>query len=246
MTALPRVLGAEALKLRRTLALRLALAAPLLEVGLLFTVGLVRPQVVFRDTNLVPQFVRPIMTLWTIILLPSVVAIVAALVAGLDHDEHHWDQIFALPIGRGAVYGAKWVAASALIALSSLTLLASGITAMALLRKLVPRLHASALPARTLAAFVWRSDAASLLLISVLFWCSLRFRSFVAPLALGAIGIVSTIVLINAPGRLVAFWPWMAPVLAAPGRLPVALTLCSGAGILAALAACWQLSRRMA
>ncbi len=77
-----RAAFAESLKLKRTLALRLATIAPLLIVFIVFGAYLQRggggpnPLVGFAQLNL---------TLWTILVLPLYTALLAALLAGIEH-----------------------------------------------------------------------------------------------------------------------------------------------------------------
>jgi|ERR1039458_6291634 ABC-2 type transport system permease protein len=246
MTELRRVASAELLKLKRTLALRLAFAAPLLIVLLQLGVYLARgEQFTHGSDNPIAGFVRGIVTLWTLLLLPFYATLAAALVASLDHQEHHWDQLFALPIHRWTIFAAKWIAVTSLVILSSATLPVYALLAAQVVKL---RLHASAgnpFPLGLLLDNVARSCAAALLLISIQMWFSLRWRSFVLALAIGIAGIMSGIILISAPLPFLSLYPWTAPGAAAsPTHPPLALAWGLFAGLALGVASCRQLAQR--
>jgi hypothetical protein len=218
MSELARAVSAEFFKLRRTLALRLAVAAPLFIVLLQFGVYLGRGEEMGRGDP-VAGFARGIVTLWTLIFLPFYATLAASLLASLDHHEHHWDQIFTLPVRRGSIYGAKWIAVAALVGLSSLALPVFGLGAAEILKLVRPEWAGLALPGGLLLNGVARSFPAALLLISLQFWFSLRYRSFVLALAIGIAGIMSGIIFITAPLKFLCLYPWTAPGAAACWRL---------------------------
>ena len=102
--------SAELLKLKRTLALRLAVCAPLLIVLLQFGLYLARGRTMSHGMNPLTGFVQGILTFWTILLLPFYVALVAALLASIEHQGDNWKHILTLPIPQLTIYGAKWYA----------------------------------------------------------------------------------------------------------------------------------------
>jgi hypothetical protein len=246
MSELGRAVSAEFLKLKRTLALRLAVAAPLFIVLLQLGVYLGRGEEMDRGgANPVFGFARGIVTLWTLIFLPFYATLASSLLASLDHHEHHWDQLFALPLRRGSIYAAKWIALAGLVVLSSLALPVFALGAAGVLKLVRPEWAGAGLPLGLLLNGVGRSCAAALLLISLQFWFSLRWRSFVLSLAIGIAGIMSGIILITAPLKVLSLYPWTAPGAAAsPAQPLVALLWGSCGGIILGVAACWQLARR--
>jgi len=238
-------LSAESLKIHRTLAVRLAVAAPLLLVGLLTSAGITSPNAIFRSTDLSAAFARPILTLWTLILLPMIAAIITTLLADLDHREHHWDQLFALPVRRSSIFAAKGLIAVTVIWLASFVLFAAAIAAMAGFKWTSHRLAASAVPVGWMFRLLIRADVASLLLIAILFWCSLRWRNFVVPLGVGVAGIISAIIMVQSRSVAASLWPWTAPAFAANlARSTTPLIIPAAVGIIVAVAACSHLARR--
>ena len=246
MTELTRAVSAEALKLKRTLALRLAVIAPLFIVLLQLGVYLARGEDVERAaTNPAAGFARGIVTLSTLVFLPFWATLAASLCASLDHSANHWDQMFALPMRRWPVYAAKWIMVFALVVLSSICLPLFVVAAIEILKQVRVEWKGAGLPWRLLLSGVSRSCGACLLLISLQCWLSLRWHSFLVALGVGIAGIMSGIILISAPLRFLSLYPWTAAAAAASPRqplLPLVWGICGGLAI--AVIACWRLAVR--
>lgn len=246
MTELTRAVWAESLKLKRTLALRLAVIAPLFIVLLQLGVYLARGEDVERAaTNPVAGFARGIVTLWTLLFLPFWATLAASLCASLDHGGNHWDQLFALPMRRWPVYAAKWIVVIGLVVLSSICLPLFAVAAVEVLKHVRVEWKGVALPWPLLLNGVSRGCGACLLLISLQCWLSLRWRSFLVALGVGITGIMSGIILISAPLKFLSLYPWtMAGAAASPYEplLPLVWGMCGGLAI--AVIACWRLALR--
>jgi hypothetical protein len=95
--------------------------------------------------------------------------------------------------------------------------------------------------------------AAAMLVLSIQLWVSLRWKSFIAGLALVMVAVMVMLGGIARTGSRAAFarfYPWAMPVSAiarmlepAPERTPIAADGLVG-GLLVAIAGCWELSRR--
>jgi hypothetical protein len=246
MTELMRAVSAESLKLKRTLALRLAVLAPLFIVLLQLGVYLARGEDVERAaTNPAAGFARGIVTLWTLVFLPFWSTLAASLCASLDHSGNHWEQLFALPVRRWPLYAAKWMIVFALVALSSICLPLFAVAAIEILKQVHAEWRSAALPWQLLLRGASRSCAACLLLISLQCWLSLRWRSFLVALGVGIAGIMSGIILISAPLRFLSLYPWTAPAAAASPHeplLPLVWGMCAGLAV--SVFACWHLALR--
>ena len=246
MADLTRAVWAESLKLKRTLALRLAVIAPLFIVLLQLGVYLARGEDVERAaSNPVAGFARGIVTLWTLLFLPFWATLAASLCASLDHSGNHWDQLFALPMRRWPVYAAKWIVVVGLVVLSSICLPFFAVAAVEILKQVRVEWRGAALPWRLLLNGVSRGCGACLLLISLQCWLSLRWRSFLVALGVGITGIMSGIILISAPLKFLSLYPWtMAGAAASPHEplLPLVWGMCGGLAI--AVIACWRLGVR--
>ena len=82
MSEMARAVCSEFVKLKRTLALRLAFAAPLLIVLLQFGVYVVRGHEMEHEPgNPLTGFARSIITLWTLVFLPFYATLAASLLA---------------------------------------------------------------------------------------------------------------------------------------------------------------------
>jgi hypothetical protein len=89
--------SAELLKLRRTLALRLAILAPLIIVLLQLGIYFVRAdEVAEREANPMLGYVQIIFTLWTVVFLPFYARLVASLLADLEHRGQNWSFLVAI------------------------------------------------------------------------------------------------------------------------------------------------------
>lgn len=246
MSEIVRAVSSELLKLKRTVALRLAFAAPLLIVLLQSGVYVARGGELEHNTaNPIVGFARIIVTLWTLVFLPFYATLVASLLASLDHRDYHWDQIFALPVRRWSVYAAKWITVVGLVVLSSLALPIFTLLAAELMKLVRHDWVGAPLPVILLLNGVARSCAAALLLVSLQFWLSIRWRSFVLGLAIGIAGIMSGIILISAPMKFLSFYPWTAPAAAASPTQPLlALVWGTASGLFLGMIACWHLAHR--
>jgi hypothetical protein len=240
-----RAFQAESLKLKRTLALRLAIGCPTLIVLLVFAMYLRGGEMAGADP--LTGYAQFILTIWAIIVFPLYGALAAALLAAIEHQNESWRHLLALPVARQTMFVAKWVAGFGLLLLSSLVLVI-GITATAeLLRVIKPSWGVARLPTVILKRSVMSACAAALL-FSIQMWISLRWRSFLPGLVVGVIALAVMFVAI--PRGLVMFgsvFPWSLPAMAMaphnPHR-PMAVGVGLLGGIVVGAAGCWRLSRR--
>jgi len=231
-----RVVAVEGLKLRRTLAFRLAVLAPLFIVILQFTIELVRGGDESGSSpglNPLMGFAQGILTFWTIVLLPFCAALIAALLAALEHQGDNWKHILALPVPRASIFAAKWMAAVGLLALSSVVLVAAYCLAAAILQAVKPGWSAASWPVTTIVQRAFLGLCAAGLLLSIQMWISLRWRSFIPGLAVGVVALVVNIIILPAGMFAANLFPWCLP--AAWGLL---------GGVALGMIACRDLSRR--
>jgi ABC-2 type transport system permease protein len=234
-------LHVEFFKLRRSLALLLALVAPaLVSVFVFFNVlRMERP----LDWNTSLQTSAAI---WAYFMLPMSVTALAALLASTEHVPRAWDTLRALPVPRWHLYAAKAVVTLAVVAAMSLALaLSTGLALNAagwLDPSVAPSGEADVL---AYASLLSRIFVSALLLVAVQLWIALRYASFVPTLAVGIGGTFFAVVATSAKAGV--FLPWQIPVnqLAAdPARADLALLIggMGGAVILALML--WRLSDR--
>jgi lantibiotic transport system permease protein len=233
---------AETLKLKRTLALRLAVIAPLLIVVMVFGVFLQ------RGTGPLVGFAQLTLTLWTIIVLPLYATLAAALLAGIEHQMDNWKHLLALPIDRRAIFAAKWPVGLGLLFLSSVILIIGVSLAAETLRLLKPGLHDAAGAVGLVVKRAMESMFATGLVFSIQMWISLRWRSFLPGLVVAVMALVMMFIAIPRGTPLFgSLFPWSLPAMAmAPISPHRALAIAWGAlgGIALALIASRDLARR--
>jgi hypothetical protein len=241
--SLVRVLHAETLKLKRTLAFRMIFVAPLLVAPLQFFV-IWNQRRFSSNFNLWEMMPRATLSVWAVFMLPLLITLETALINGVEHGEKQWKHIFALPIPRHAVYAAKLLVAQALAAASTLILCALIVLVGLALTRLRPELpHSDAIPYVWIlkhAAFVW---LAAWLIIAIHTWVSIRWPGFA--LALGA-GIGGTFFAIFAASAgMGKYYPWLLPVnVFMEERFAAALLLGAAGGVVAAVIGCVEFVRR--
>jgi ABC-2 type transport system permease protein len=221
----------ELLKLRRSLALLLCVAAPSM-VAVLATVMLMD-----RKTASSWQiFAAGSTGLWSFFMLPMTVTALTVLMAQMEHGPRFWNHLLALPVPRWRIFVAK--------AAVVLLLVAAMMVGLAVFVPLAGKAGEALASGQQLTgtfdakANLWlllRMFEGSLLLIAIQLWAALRFRSFVPPLV---IGIGGTFVAVVATGsRQGAYFPWLIPTNAlasdpARGEMAIALGLWGGIAVL--------------
>lgn len=245
MRDLPRTLWAEALKLKRTLALRLAVGSPLLIVLVVFGAFLARGS--HERDGLIGQG-QLSLTLWTILLLPMYAALAAALLGHIEHQSDTWKHVFALPVDRRAIFAAKWLCGWLLLAVSFGTLVLGVSMVSGVLRFWKPDLHDAASPLPFMATRSAQSFLAAGLMLSIQLWISLRWRTFLAGISVAAGAVVVMIALVPRGVTLIAYaFPWALPITAMAPRSPyrgLAVAIGLVGGIVAGTLACADLAHR--
>lgn len=222
MKHLLQALAGERLKLRGTLAARLCLIAPGLVVvlcvlQLLFSAN---PTPMADGQQAWQRFVQGVLVLWAFLMLPLYVTLQAALLAGLEHGERQWKHLLALPLPRGTHYLAKWVVLVWLVLLAIIFLVLLIPLGGWVLQHFRNPLGLSGPPpwvfllSRSAAIF-----AASVFIISLHTWISIRWSSFTVAAAVGMSATVAGF-LIAQSARFGHWYPWSMPmqVLAGEGE----------------------------
>jgi ABC-2 type transport system permease protein len=252
MNAFLRVLSAETLKLKRTNALRLVVIAPLAVVVLVtFLAANVTTLILNQRMELWLGLTRTVLILWAILMLPLYVTIEAALVAGVDHVDNHWKILLARPVPRWTFYAAKLFIIT-VMTISSMLLVVGGIIAAGLvLPRIQPDLHfASAIPVARMAGKAAEVFSLEFLVMSILTWISLRWRSFTVTVGVGIVGmVVGYGMLLTARGGSPGFaiyCPWSFPMMALvnpPANVMPLIWISIMSGIAVSAVGCWRFSR---
>jgi lantibiotic transport system permease protein len=212
MTTLIRVLRAEGLKMRRTLALALAFVAPLsvslLEFGMSVQYGPAGlngyddPWLWLFQSNLV---------IWSLIMLPLFITLETALLANMEHNNRMWKKLFSLPVPRWMTIAAKQISALLLIALSCLVLWALTLLMGFVLQMIDPAYGLTGTPPwLSLLGYTGLVFLASWLIIGIQMWVGLNWKSFVVASSFGIIATVTGMMVINSE-TFGPYYPWALP-----------------------------------
>lgn len=245
-SCLPRLadaIGVEAAKLRRSLAMLLAVVAPaLIAIFVFFNV--------LRNNHAAPwqMTVQTSAAIWAFFMLPMSVTALTALVAHTEHGPRAWDYLRALPRPRWHLYAAKATVVLALVAAMSALLAVATVAVIEIAAWIKPTIAPTG--SRDYGHYLdllGRIFLSSWLLVAVQLWIALRYSSFVPALAVGIGGTFFAVVATSA--KLGALMPWQIPVnqLATdPDRAAFALALGTVGGCIALVAMLWHLSWREA
>lgn len=234
-------LSVELLKLNRSLAALLAVAAPgLIAVFIFF--NLLRLETA-QDWTMVQMQAAGI---WAFFMLPMSVTALTVLVAQMEHGPRSWEHLFALPVRRWRLLAAKAAAVFLVVAAMEAAVLIMTAGSGVLTGLVRPGLAPTGVVDGT--AMIWlhaRIFAAGALLTAMQLWAALRFRSFVPGLVLGIGGTFFAVVATSAKNGV--FMPWQMPVnilSGDPARADLALFLGLGGGVLVLGLMLVHLSRR--
>jgi lantibiotic transport system permease protein len=206
---------AERIKLRRTLAQRLCWLAPLVVVALYVLMSVSRALGTEQSSSPEEAWINlanACWGLWTFLMLPLFITLQSALLAGLEHNEHHWKHLFALPTPKSVHYVAKWVLLLLMTLVSLLFLVVFIEVAGYLLSVLRPAFGIRGpAPHTYLLEVSFRVFAASMLITAIHTWIAIRWSSFTVAVATGMSATVIGFVMAQSAqyGR---FYPWAMPV----------------------------------
>jgi hypothetical protein len=247
LRALPLVLLTEAAKLRRTLALWMAVLAPMVIVGLYFLVGIAGPGPLVRpNTDSWVSLTRNTVQLWTVLMLPLFITLETSLLAGLEHSDRNWKFLLSLPIPKWTIYVAKLIVAIALVWVAHAVLVAGTMLSGLALRQLSAAMKLGALPIAQIAWPLAKVSASLLLAVTIQHWVSLRWPSFVTAMGFGMCAMVAGFVAVQSA----TYGPWF------PWSLPLHTLMPRGtavnnpmmysamAGVIVATAGAWHFTRR--
>lgn len=194
-----RALGVESRKYRRTMALWLAILAPALIVLLNFCIFYFRGEHIvdvaagdFAWRKYGMMNIQPSINL----LFPLYIVLLAVWFFQIEHQSQTWKHLWVLPVRRSTQFLAKvllflgFVAGSLLIFL--LLIYASGWVLM----QVRPELgFDNTVGVLMIAKAVLYMLCASVGIIALQFWFSMRWKSLMAPLSIGMAGIISALLL---------------------------------------------------
>lgn len=249
-----RVLRSELLKLRRTVALRMAVLAPSVVVTLMLFIASQMPLTMLRRPGIENDWValtRMNLVFWGLLMLPLYITLEAALVAGVDHADSQWKALLARPVPRYAFYLAK------LVVISGLALLSTGILVIGIIASgfILSYLQSTAtfntpVPVLAIIRQGFEMTALAFLALSIQHWVSLRWRAFAVSTGVGIVAMVLGYGMVAASqpnGGWTQWFPWSLPMLVSaawPVHVPSVLFVSTSIAVLVAIAGCIEFSKR--
>lgn len=202
------MIRAEVTKLRGSLALLLAVAAPALP-AVLVLLGMLGSKRTPAWGSVYLSFALPV---WSLFLMPMTIAAFVALVGQIEHRARGWDHLLALPIRRWQLFAAKLIVTLGVIIGMTALMLAFATGAAALAGAIRGAMPLGVIPwhmvlGRT-AAMLVASAAFSIILL----WTALRFASFVVPLGVGIAGVLVALSAMITRTDRADYFPWLLQV----------------------------------
>lgn len=244
-----RVVYAEALKLKRTLALKMALIAPAVIFLLVLFIASQAPFSImnrFGVRNAWPRLLQLNLRLWALLMMPLLITLESALVAGIDHSTNHWKILLTRPVPRWTFYVAKLMVLSALTILGSVVLLCGILMDGIFLPHIQPEL-AFRFPLPWGLIFHDCAEVTGLvfLALAIQHWVSLRWRSFSMAISTGIVATVAGFFAALATGQIGGGWPryfpWSLPIMAVADSHPdlnILLSVEVSLGVLVSIIGC--------
>jgi hypothetical protein len=249
---LARVLHAESLKMKRTIALKMVIIAPLAVALMVFFVSSQAPfSFIRRNADTWMALLRANLLLWAVLMLPLFITLEAALVAGLDHTDNQWKNLFARPVPRWTWYVAKLLVATAMILGATAALLVAVIASGKLLPFIQPELQfPTPMPLAAMVRQTAQVAGLGFLSLTLQHWVSLRWKSFSIATGVGIVAMVASylMIVISRQGGWMQYFPWSLPMLplATPARNTIEASLWTSGviGLAVATAGCVEFCRR--
>lgn len=249
-----RVLHAEVLKMKRTIALKMVVLAPAAVVLLILFMASQAPFSTLNRHgvgNEWPELARLILIFWALLMMPLYVTLETALIAGLDHAENQWKSLLARPVPRWTLYAAKLIVVMAMTAASTFVLLLGILMDGAILPRFQPELvFGFPIPWATIFREGAQVAGLAFLALAIQHWVSLRWRSFSVAVGFGIVAMVVgyfAVFASNQAGGWPQYFPWALPMLVfarRPENIGAALLISGALGLVVAVAGCSDFCRR--
>ena len=243
-----RALHAEQLKLKGTLALAMCLIAPATVIVLNTLMALVRTPA-GNAVHEMPYMMWAMInySLWAILMLPLFITLQSALLAGLEHGNHQWKHLLALPLPKSVHFTVKWLVLWLMNAVASLILMLLIPASGWMLDLMSSNVQMTGpVPWQKLLLLSLQIGIASSLMVGIHTAIALRWQSFTVASASGMVATVAGF-LIAQSSRYGHYYPWALQVQMftnPPKHLELALWYGGLGGIATLLIGAWYFNRR--
>ena len=214
MNALSRALRAEALKMKRTLAVWLTLLTP---AALVFLEVAGATQNQGRLSSLSPDINRwallfeDLFSIWVMLIFPLFITLETALLGQIEHGNQTWKLTHTQPIPRWAILAAKQIWGLGLVALGMLALVALTLVGGGILDLVMPQISIEPpIPWKDMFIQIEISFLASGCIMAIHTWIALRSRSFVVASSIG-IGMTIAGLILEGLMDWTDYFPWSMP-----------------------------------
>lgn len=227
-----KLMSVELLKIRRSLALLMMFAAPLIVVLFSTLMMVKQTDLAALSSKHWGNYWMGNIALWAYFMQPMYIALIAGLLSGQEHRNQSWRLMLTLPVSQAQLFMAKAVLAWLFVLASNLILVAGTALAVGGLglagAPLAGAFDYLALPV------VLKLSLACLPVIVIQHAVAWRFQNLVLPLA---VGVMATMGITQVGSSEYWVWhPWTYPLMAAMGSAPdmrhQALLLAAGVGAL--------------
>lgn len=249
MNSLIALLHAESIKLRRSLILGLALLFPLglLVVSTLALALIVKPGEGASWKGWMMVSLIP----WASFLLPMLTCLLATLLLNLEHQNHQWKHLNALPVSRWKHVAVKQVTLGLLLLLAHLLLLAGFLLGGWVMNLARPVLHLGAPKLSLACGLLGILFVGSWAMAGAHIWLASRFSHLGVNLGFGMIGIALIAVVSQRPA-MARCLPWAMPMMGLTDWMGgpesaspwIVMTISVVLGTLLLALACWDAQKR--
>jgi erythromycin esterase len=181
------VLAVEGLKLRRSPALLVAVGTPLALAALLCLGLTARSELTGSPYWSWQYYFQMTRAFWGVFVAPILLAVLAALTAGIEHRQDNWKSQLVQPVSIGSLYRAKFLVLVLLATTSQLVLYVSTVV-------LGRSLQLAGAPPAAELAITLSASVTALPLLAFQYGLSLRWPSFLLPVGIGAVANFASLV----------------------------------------------------
>ncbi|WP_299757659.1 ABC transporter permease [uncultured Pontibacter sp.] len=189
-------LSAEALKLKNTFSLWLAILAPCALVSMYVLAFWSKGEHLLREgANPWYAFAMQIFGIYTILLMPIFIALLTSLTNGIEHKSNGWKHLYSLPLPKSSIYAAKATTVIGLVLLSNLIFVCAYLAGGLFLSVVRPELGFEQMVGlEAVYVTVVKMLLATFMIIAIQFWLSMRWSSFALSMGVGIVAIVTVMV----------------------------------------------------